>query len=115
MPQNSIPLNDKDRNRSYKIGLSFDALLLGVAYYPNAEYYYTVSHDKHSILWGSTNRVVRLTDEGGLEVPILANLPIVEGFLGNIALISKTMWNIIQDTQRLGLIAKPRAFGTNKH
>jgi hypothetical protein len=111
MPQNSIPLQQADRTRSYKIGLSFGSLLLGVAFFPNTEYHYAVRHDKHLILWGSVDRVVRLTDEEGLEVPILADLPIMEGFLGNIALISKTMWHLIQDTQRLGLIAKPRGFG----
>jgi hypothetical protein len=114
MPENCIPLQDTDRNRSYKIGLSFGVLLLGVAFYPNAEYYYTVRHDQHSILWGSVDRVVRLTDKDGLEVPILGDLPIIEGFLGNIALVSKTMWAMIQDTQRFGLIAKPQGFGTDK-
>jgi hypothetical protein len=41
-PSNSIPLREVDRNRSYKIGLSFRDLVLAVAYYPSAEYRYGV-------------------------------------------------------------------------
>src|SRR6266851_2569958 len=36
-PQNSIPLLEADRERSYKIAMSFRSLLLAVAYYPNAQ------------------------------------------------------------------------------
>ena len=107
MPEHSIPLTDTDRKKSYKVGLSFGQLLLGVAYYPSPDYYYAVRYDKHSILWGNTERIVRLTDKDALEVPTHGDVPIMEGFLGNVALVSKVMWELIQNTQKLGLIAKP--------
>jgi hypothetical protein len=106
-PHNSIPIQVPDRERSYKIGLSLGSLLLGVAYFPNSEYYYVVHQAKHSILWGSPRRVVIATD-GPIDVPIVTTLPILEGFLGNILLVSRTWWALTQNSQQLHFIAQPR-------
>jgi hypothetical protein len=108
-PEKSIPLQERDRKGSYKIGFSLGSLLLGVAYFPNSEYYYVVRQGRHSILWGSPRRVVIATD-GPIDVPVLANLPVLEGFLGNILLVSQTWWDLTQNSQQLHFIAQPRIF-----
>lgn len=105
-PKNTVPLRTEDRVRSYKIGMSFRSLLLAVAYYPNSEYYYGITADRFAVLWTGTRGIVR-TDEGIGEIPIAANSPILEGFLGNIFVVSKTWWTITQNAATTRLIVVP--------
>jgi hypothetical protein len=95
IPSNSIPLQLADLARSYKICFSFQNLFLAVAYYPNPEYRYVLIKGKYAILWGSTQRVIlNLDPEGVGLVPAMADLPLLEGFLGNVHLVSKTWWDL---------------------
>jgi hypothetical protein len=102
IPSNSIPLQPADRERSYKIGFSFQKLFLAVAYYPNQEYRYVLIKEKYAILWGSTQRVIlNLDTEGVGPVPAMADLPLLEGFLGNIFLVSNTWWDLTHNNIQL--------------
>lgn len=105
-PNYTVPLRNEDRERSYKIGMSFRSLLLAVAYYPNAEYYYGITADRFAVLWSGTRGIV-LTDEGVGDVPIVTHSPILEGFLGNIFVVSKTWWTITQNAATTRLIVVP--------
>jgi len=75
----------QEHDGSYKIGMSFRSLFLGVAYYPNRDYLYGLPERTHLLLWCSRRGVVRpFEDMGDGEVPIVAKCPVVEGFLANV-------------------------------
>ncbi len=105
-PKNTFPLRKEDRECSYKVGMSFNSLLLAVAYYPNNDYYYGITADRFAVLWEGTRGIVR-TDAGVGEVPIASNSPILEGFLGNIFVVSKAWWTITQNAVTTRLIVVP--------
>jgi hypothetical protein len=105
-PNYSVPLRQDDRERSYKIGFSFRNLLLAVAHYPNAEYCYGFNERSFVLLWGGTRGIVRPPDGVG-EVPIVANSPILEGFLGNIFVVSRTWWTLLQNDATTKFIMSP--------
>jgi hypothetical protein len=107
VPNNCVPLLPSDRERSYKIGLSFRSLLLAVAYYPNPEYHYGITEGSYAVLWDGTERIIR-TNDGVGEVPILADSPILEGFLGNIFVVSKTWWTIRENTVATRFVVVPQ-------
>jgi hypothetical protein len=50
VPKHSVPLQVQERQRSYKIGMSFRSLCLGAAYYPNADYCYGLPRRTHFLL-----------------------------------------------------------------
>jgi hypothetical protein len=105
-PNNSVPIRSSDRERSYKIGMSFRNLLLGVAYFPDAEYCYGMTKEHFLVLWNGT-RTVYFDTHGMGEVPIVSVSAVVESFLGSIFLVSKTWLNLVQNTQDITLISPP--------
>lgn len=105
-PKHTVPLRVQDRDRSYKVGMSFRSLLLAVAYYPNPEYLYGLTASRFITLWSGSRGIV-MTQDGVGEVPIRANAPILEGFLGNIFVVSKAWWHIRQNVLTTTLVSIP--------
>jgi hypothetical protein len=114
IPKNSIPLLKEELQQSYKIGLSLRGLFLAAAYYPNKEYHYVVINGRYAILWGSTNRVI-LNHEGVGDVPLHANMPLHEEFLGNIFLVSDTYWKLTNNIENSRLLIRRFEKGTFYH
>ncbi|HXS95936.1 MAG TPA: hypothetical protein VN736_15125 [Candidatus Limnocylindrales bacterium] len=106
VPKYSVPLVKEEQDRSYKVGMSFRSLLLGVAYYPNREYVYGLPERTHLVVWCNRRGVVRPFDDIG-EVPIVANCPVVEGFLANAFIVSKARWSLTENYGNSGLIIRP--------
>src|SRR5437899_9595174 len=69
-PKNGIPLRQKDRDRSYKIGLSFRDLVFAVVYYPSTEYCYGVIDHQYVSLWGGNRRIIPI--DRVIEAPSVA-------------------------------------------
>jgi hypothetical protein len=107
VPEHSIPLRKEDQERSYKIGMSFRSLLLGVAYYPNPEYRYGLPQRTHMLLWCSGREVSRPMNDMG-EVPVVANSPILEGFLGNVFVVSEARRRLMDSDANTRFVISPR-------
>jgi hypothetical protein len=105
-PDTSIPLRADDQKRSYKVGMSFRNLLLGVAYYPDSEYYYGLTKRLFRVLWSGDKRIF-LDKEGVGEVPIVSTSAAVESFIGSIFLVSKTWLALTESMHATKLIVPP--------
>jgi hypothetical protein len=106
VPKYSVPLVKQEQDRSYKIGMSFRSLLLGVAYYPNREYVYGIPQRTHLVLWCHGREVVRPFDDME-EAPIVSNCQILEGFLANVFIVSKARWSLTENYESTRLIVRP--------
>jgi hypothetical protein len=99
-------LEDKDRQSSYKIGVSFRSLCLGAAYYPNTDYCYGIPRRTHVLLHCRGRDIVQANDDL-VEVPVVANAPILERFLANVFLVSKARRDMIENETTTKFIVTP--------
>jgi hypothetical protein len=106
VPNFSAPLEDKDRQSSYKIGVSFRSLCLGAAYYPNTDYCYGIPRRTHVLLHCRGRDIVQANDDL-VEVPVVANAPILERFLANVFLVSKARRDMIENETTTKFIVTP--------
>jgi hypothetical protein len=101
-PSNSIPLLEQDRNQSYKIALAFRDLVLAVVYYPSADYHYAIIVP----LWvgdGGLIPIPRQLDDS----PAVSDSPVLEGFLRNILVLSKTWVELVGNLSTTRFILEP--------
>jgi hypothetical protein len=102
-PSNSIPLLETERNRSYKIGLAFRDLVLAVAYYPSSEYRYGVMEGHYVPLWEGGRGIVPVPRQMD-DSPAQSNSPVLEGFLRNLFVLSKTWLELVGNLATTRLI-----------
>ena len=102
-PKNSIPLEQKDLDCSYKIGLSLRDLVLIAAYYPSADYAYGINSHHYVPLWTGKRKIVpvdHLMDDSAAK----SSSPQLEGLLRNISVISSTYLKLIENVAFTRLI-----------
>jgi hypothetical protein len=103
-PANSIPLDEKDLVRSYKIALSFRDLVLMVAYYPSTNYAYGINTHHYVPLWTGTRRLLpinHLMDDS----PAKSATPHLEGLLRNISVVSLIWLEFVENLVFTRLVA----------
>ena len=101
-PEDGFPLQPEDQHDSYKIGLSFRDLLLGVVFFPNPAYHYAVVQPVYYPLWGGARGVVPFRGEMD-KSPSFSGSPIIEGFVRTIAVVSETYWQLRENEARTRL------------
>jgi hypothetical protein len=102
-PKNSVPLQTDDRERSYKIALSFRDLVLIVAYYPTP-YIFGANDNHYFPIWTGERRVVpinHLIDDS----PAKSTSPSLEGLLRNIFVLSNTWLELVENLTTTRFIA----------
>jgi hypothetical protein len=105
-PSNSIPLLEKDRNRSYKIALAFRDLVLAVVYYPSADYHYAVIEGHYVPLWVRDRGFIPIPRQLD-DSPAVTNSPFLEGLLRNIFVLSKTWVELVGNLSTTRLVFEP--------
>jgi len=95
-PANSTPLQQKHRDGSYKIALSFRDLILIVAFYPSSDYAYGINRNHYVPLWSGRRRLVPI-DHLMDDSPAKSTTPHLEGLLRNISLVSFTWLDLVEN------------------
>jgi len=106
IPANSMPLSATDRERSYKIAIGIRELMLGVAFYPSAEYVYGGIEGCHVPLWEGRKGLSRVSQP--IDTSITgAGSPAMEYFVRNIFVVSRTWLALASNVSTTRLILSP--------